>query len=70
MLDRKETRLSNEPLANDENGITIVVRMPDDSCREHIFLKTDKLQLLFDFIDHCGAENGTFEFAPCVLQNR
>ena len=45
MLDKKEVRLSKEPLLDDENAITIVVRMPDGSRRERRFLKTDKLQV-------------------------
>ncbi|KAK7274582.1 hypothetical protein RIF29_15678 [Crotalaria pallida] len=55
MVDKKEVRHSNEPLPDDENAIAIVVRMPDGSRRERRFLKTDKLQLLFDFIDISGA---------------
>ncbi|KAK7349566.1 hypothetical protein VNO77_07022 [Canavalia gladiata] len=61
MLNKKEVRLSKEPLLDDENAITIVVRMPDGGRCERRFLKTDKLQLLFDFIDIYGAlKPGTY----------
>ncbi|XP_027337684.1 plant UBX domain-containing protein 8-like [Abrus precatorius] len=61
MLDKKEVRLSKEPLLDDENAITIVVRMPDGGRCERRFLKTDKLQLLFDFINIHGAlKPGTY----------
>ncbi|TKY63850.1 Plant UBX domain-containing protein 9 [Spatholobus suberectus] len=60
MLDKKEVRLSKEPLLDDE-VITIVVRMPDGGRCERRFLKTDKLLLLFDFIDIYGAQKpGTY----------
>ncbi|XP_068478823.1 plant UBX domain-containing protein 8-like isoform X3 [Phaseolus vulgaris] len=61
-LDTKELRLSKEPLLSDE-VITIVVRMPDGGRCERRFLKTDKLELLFEFIDACGAQKpGTYRF--------
>ncbi|KAL9303886.1 hypothetical protein ACSQ67_021149 [Phaseolus vulgaris] len=61
-LDTKELRLSKEPLLSDE-VITVVVRMPDGGRCERRFLKTDKLELLFEFIDACGAQKpGTYRF--------
>ncbi|QCE00090.1 hypothetical protein DEO72_LG8g826 [Vigna unguiculata] len=61
-LDMKELRLSKEPLLSDE-VITIVVRMPDGGRCERRFLKTDKLELLFEFIDVSGAQKpGTYRF--------
>ncbi|KAG5541513.1 hypothetical protein RHGRI_021368 [Rhododendron griersonianum] len=40
-----------EPTSDDENQITIEVRMPNGSCNDRRFLKSDKLQSIFDFID-------------------
>ncbi|XP_073219436.1 plant UBX domain-containing protein 8 isoform X2 [Cicer arietinum] len=61
ILDTKNIMLSNEPPLGDEKAITIVVRMPDGGRCERRFLKTDKLQLLFDFIDIYGAvKPGTY----------
>ena len=45
MLDKKKVGLSKQPPLDDENVITIVVRMPDGSRSERRFLKTDKLQV-------------------------
>ncbi|KAL4336935.1 hypothetical protein HN51_046717 [Arachis hypogaea] len=60
-LDNKEVRLSKEPPIDDENAITIVVRMPDGSRSERRFLKSDKLQALFDFVDiHGAVKPGTY----------
>ncbi|CAO2207497.1 unnamed protein product [Urochloa humidicola] len=50
-LAAKEASLPKEPLQNDEGAVTVVVRMPDGSRRGRRFLKSDKLQYLFDFID-------------------
>ncbi|XP_017442679.1 plant UBX domain-containing protein 9 isoform X3 [Vigna angularis] len=62
ILDKKKLRLSKEPLLSDE-VVTIVVRMPDGGRCERRFLKTDKLELLFDFIDVSGAQKpGTYRF--------
>lgn len=44
ILDKKELRLSKEPLLSDE-VVTIVVRMPDGGRCERRFLKTDKLEV-------------------------
>ncbi|CAJ1950004.1 unnamed protein product [Sphenostylis stenocarpa] len=61
-LDKKELKLSKEPELSDE-VITIVVRMPDGGRHERRFLKTDKLELLFYFIDICGSQKpGTYRF--------
>ncbi|WJX87064.1 hypothetical protein P8452_69294 [Trifolium repens] len=60
-LDTKKIILPNEPPLGDEKVITIVVRMPDGGRCERRFFKTDKLQLLFDFIDISGAvKPGTY----------
>ncbi|XP_038903850.1 plant UBX domain-containing protein 8 [Benincasa hispida] len=46
-----EASLPSEPRTDDENAVTLLVRMPDGSRRGRRFLKTDKLQCLMDFID-------------------
>ncbi|XP_022944618.1 plant UBX domain-containing protein 8-like [Cucurbita moschata] len=46
-----EASLPSEPRSDDENAVTLLVRMPDGSRRGRRFLKSDKLQCLFDFID-------------------
>ncbi|KAL0312652.1 UNVERIFIED_CONTAM: Plant UBX domain-containing protein 8 [Sesamum radiatum] len=50
-LAAKEASLPQEPTADDENAVTLLVRMPDGSRRGRRFRKSDKLQYLFDFID-------------------
>ncbi|GER30379.1 UBX domain-containing family protein [Striga asiatica] len=50
-LAAKEASLPQEPTADDENAVTLLVRMPDGNRRGRRFLKSDKLQCLFDFID-------------------
>ncbi|PON46235.1 UBX domain-containing protein [Trema orientale] len=50
-LAAKEATLPQEPAPDDENAVTLLVRMPDGSRRGRRFLKSDKLQSLFDFID-------------------
>ncbi|XP_073312845.1 plant UBX domain-containing protein 8-like isoform X1 [Primulina huaijiensis] len=50
-LAAKEASLPQEPAPDDENAVTLLVRMPDGSRRGRRFLKSDKLQYLFDFID-------------------
>ncbi|KAG9160726.1 hypothetical protein Leryth_022311 [Lithospermum erythrorhizon] len=50
-LAEKEASLPQEPALKDENAVTLLVRMPDGSRRGRRFLKSDKLQSLFDFID-------------------
>ncbi|KAI4328735.1 hypothetical protein L6164_021068 [Bauhinia variegata] len=60
-FDMKEVSLPKEPPLDDENAITIVVRMPDGTRCGRRFLRTDKLQLLFDFINNGGAlKPGTY----------
>ncbi|KAI4364884.1 hypothetical protein MLD38_020917 [Melastoma candidum] len=51
LLAAKEASLPQEPSADDENAITLLVRMPDGTRCGRRFLKSDKLQSLFDFID-------------------
>lgn len=50
-LAEKEASLPQEPKSDDENSVTLLVRMPDGSRRGRRFLRTDKLKYLFDFID-------------------
>ncbi|KAG8374861.1 hypothetical protein BUALT_Bualt10G0039600 [Buddleja alternifolia] len=50
-LAAKEASLPQEPTPDDENSVTLLVRMPDGSRRGRRFRKSDKLQYLFDFID-------------------
>ncbi|KAE8683803.1 Plant UBX domain-containing protein 8 [Hibiscus syriacus] len=50
-LAAKEASLPQEPAANEQNAITLLVRMPDGSRRGCRFLKSDRLQSLYDFID-------------------
>ncbi|VFQ78772.1 unnamed protein product [Cuscuta campestris] len=50
-LAAKESSLPQEPSSDDENAVNLVVRIPDGSRRGRRFLKSDKLQCLFDFID-------------------
>ncbi|KAL1214797.1 Plant UBX domain-containing protein 8 [Cardamine amara subsp. amara] len=50
-LDAKEASLPKEPQADEENAITLLIRMPDGTRRGRRFLKSDKLQSLFNFID-------------------
>ncbi|PKI48839.1 hypothetical protein CRG98_030777 [Punica granatum] len=57
----KAVSLPQEPLSDDVNAINLVVRMPDSSRHGRRFLKSDKLQSLFDFVDLCGwAEPGSY----------
>ncbi|KAL1828399.1 hypothetical protein DCAR_0207603 [Daucus carota subsp. sativus] len=50
-LAAKEACLPDEPSPDDENVITFLVRMPDGSRRGRRFLKSHRLQYLFDYID-------------------
>ncbi|KAF3664695.1 putative scarecrow-like protein 28-like isoform X2 [Capsicum annuum] len=50
-LAAKEASLPQEPTADNENVVNLVVRMPDGSRRGRRFLKSDRLQSLFDYID-------------------
>lgn len=49
-LAAKQARLPQEPIEN-ENSVTLLIRMPDGSRCGRRFLKSDKLQLLFDYLD-------------------
>ncbi|KAG6748037.1 hypothetical protein POTOM_047932 [Populus tomentosa] len=51
LLAAKEASLKQEPAPGDKNAVTLLVRMPDGNRHGRRFLKSDKLQLLFDFID-------------------
>ncbi|KAJ9171329.1 hypothetical protein P3X46_014714 [Hevea brasiliensis] len=51
LIAAKEASLPQEPAVDDTNAVTLLVRMPDGSRRGRRFLKSDKLQHLFDFID-------------------
>jgi len=51
MLAAKEALLPQEPSADEENAVNILVRMPDGSRRGRRFLKSDKLKYIFDFVD-------------------
>ncbi|KAK4262723.1 hypothetical protein QN277_028249 [Acacia crassicarpa] len=50
-LAAKEAALPPEPSSEDENAVTLLVKMPDGRRRGRRFLKSDNLQFLFDFID-------------------
>ncbi|GAB2209789.1 hypothetical protein Droror1_Dr00027014 [Drosera rotundifolia] len=50
-LAAKEASLPAEPAADNDNAVTLLVRMPNGSRHGRRFLRTDKLQVLFDFID-------------------
>ncbi|KAF8759481.1 hypothetical protein HU200_010531 [Digitaria exilis] len=50
-LASKKASLPSEPPPDIEGAVTVVVRMPDGSRQGRRFLKTDKLQFLFDFLD-------------------
>ncbi|KAE8729845.1 UBX domain-containing protein, putative isoform 2 [Hibiscus syriacus] len=58
----KMTSLPPEPARDDENAVTILVRMPDGTRHGRRFCRSDKLQLLFDFIDVSKvAKPGTYK---------
>ncbi|KAL5748672.1 hypothetical protein ACOSQ2_025969 [Xanthoceras sorbifolium] len=60
-LAAKEASLPQEPAVDDENAVTLLVRMPDGSRRGRRFLKSNKLQSFFDFIDvGRGIKSGTY----------
>ncbi|KAL5221246.1 hypothetical protein ABZP36_025959 [Zizania latifolia] len=50
-LAAKQASLPKEPLLDDGEAVTVVVRMPDGRRQGRRFLKSDNLQALFDFID-------------------
>lgn len=51
LLAAKEASLPKEPATDDDNTVTLLVRMPDGSRHGRRFLRSDKLQSLYDFID-------------------
>ncbi|KAK8577643.1 hypothetical protein V6N13_027910 [Hibiscus sabdariffa] len=60
-LAAKEASLPQEPSANEENAVNLLVRMPDGSRRGRLFLKSDRLQSLYDYIDiGRGVKPGTY----------
>ncbi|XP_017611651.1 plant UBX domain-containing protein 8 [Gossypium arboreum] len=60
-LAAKEASLPLEPSADEENAVNLLVRMPDGSRRGRLFLKSDTLQSLYDFIDISrGVKPGTY----------
>lgn len=50
-LATKQESLPLEPPPDNEGAVTLVVRMPDGSRQGRRFLKSDRLQFLFDFLD-------------------
>ncbi|RDX72068.1 Plant UBX domain-containing protein 8, partial [Mucuna pruriens] len=50
-LAAKEVSLPPEPSSDDDNAVTLLVKMPDGSRRGRRFVRSDRLQSLFDFID-------------------
>ncbi|XWS49888.1 hypothetical protein CRYUN_Cryun12cG0041700 [Craigia yunnanensis] len=68
-LAAKEASLSQEPAADEKNALTLLVRMPDGSRRGRRFLKSDKLQSLYDYIDICrGVKPGTYRLVNFYSQ--
>ncbi|XP_010934464.1 plant UBX domain-containing protein 8 isoform X2 [Elaeis guineensis] len=64
----KEASLPQEPSPDDENAVTLLVRMPDGSRRGRRFLKSDKLQFLLDYIDIGRVvKPGTYRLVPAKL---
>ncbi|KFK30662.1 hypothetical protein AALP_AA6G011300 [Arabis alpina] len=57
----KKEALPIEPTVENEDAITLLVKMPDSSRHGRRFLKSDKLKYLFDFIDATGlVQPGTY----------
>ncbi|XP_038883756.1 plant UBX domain-containing protein 9 [Benincasa hispida] len=53
-----------EPEINDKDSMTLLLRLPDGHRHERRFLKSDKLQLLFNFIDDkLAMKPGTYKVA-------
>ncbi|KAJ6791195.1 plant UBX domain-containing protein 8 [Iris pallida] len=50
-LSAKQATLPQEPSSDNENSVTLLIRMPDGSRCGRRFLKSDRLQILFDYID-------------------
>ncbi|CAJ1943592.1 unnamed protein product [Sphenostylis stenocarpa] len=51
LLAAKEVSLPPEPSSDDDNAVNLMVKMPDGNRRGRRFLKSNRLQSLFDFID-------------------
>ncbi|KAG0459269.1 hypothetical protein HPP92_022397, partial [Vanilla planifolia] len=51
ILAAKQASLPLEPTPEDENSVTLLVRLPDGSRCGRRFLKSDKLQFLYDYLD-------------------
>ncbi|KAI9075156.1 hypothetical protein K1719_042887 [Acacia pycnantha] len=59
----KEAALPPEPSSEDENAVTLLVKMPNGRRRGRRFLRSDNLQYLFDFIDISWmVKPGTYRF--------
>ncbi|KAG2297659.1 hypothetical protein Bca52824_044328 [Brassica carinata] len=57
----EKAALPIEPSVENEDAITLLIRMPDSSRHGRRFLKSDKLKYLFDFIDAAGiVKPGTY----------
>lgn len=54
-LAAKEASLPQEPAIDDENAVTLLVRMPDGSRHGRRFLKSNKLQVNFGIGNFCYA---------------
>ncbi|ESW27552.1 hypothetical protein PHAVU_003G212000 [Phaseolus vulgaris] len=50
-LAAKEVSLPPEPSSDDDNAVNLLVKMPDGNRRGRRFLRSNRLQSLFDFID-------------------
>lgn len=50
-LATKQASLPQEPSSDNEDSVTLLIRMPDGSRCGRRFLKSDKLQFLFDYLD-------------------
>ncbi|KAH1118269.1 hypothetical protein AAZX31_17G127000 [Glycine max] len=50
-LAAKEVSLPPEPSSDDDNAVNLMVKMPDGNRRGRRFLRSDRLQSLFDYID-------------------
>lgn len=58
----KQTALPEEPDAENENAVAIMVRLPDGARQGRRFLKSEPLQCLVDFIDvNCGRLPGSYQ---------
>jgi hypothetical protein len=64
----RKAALPIEPSGENEDAITLLVRMPDSSRHGRRFLKSDKLKYLFDFIDAAGlVKPGTYRVVSPVM---